>query len=176
MVTVVPRASVAAIITLAVPGLGATSSTKKTFATCQLLCLGVNVPCLHTNFRPEVSHALQVKVDRASPMTHPPGMETFASLRRPISGPRIQMETAHLSDEVVVAESLYLLARTRAVPRPTVTSAPSDSNIRHMNRTSLRFGRLRITTPDPSAAWRDEGSAAFFAPLILTSPFSRCLL
>ena len=87
---------------------GATSSTKKTFATCQLLCLGVNVPCLHTNFRPEVSHSLQVKVDRASPDDAPSRHGDFRFVKAAHQRPEDTDGTAHLSNEVVVAESLYL--------------------------------------------------------------------
>ena len=54
-----------------------------------------------------------------------------------------------------------------------VTFAPSASNILHDNLTSLIFGRLSIVQmPSIKRVAGKIATAAFFAPLIVTSPFN----
>src|SRR5216117_4057671 len=92
-ITVVPSASTAAIMTLSVPRtVGPNFPRKLITAPRNFGAKTFILPPSTRTAAPSASKPFSCKSIGRSPMTHPPGIDTVASLQRPSSGPSTQTE------------------------------------------------------------------------------------
>src|ERR1700730_5199461 len=92
-ITVVPSASTAAIIMLSVPRtVGPNLPRRLMTAPCNFGAKTLMLPPSTRTAAPSASKPFKCKSIVRSPMTQPPGIDTFASLHRPSSGPSTQTE------------------------------------------------------------------------------------
>ena len=92
-ITVIPSASVAAIITLAVPSTVEPARPPRNIsAPTSRLALASTYPFSTLSFAPKAAKPLRCRLIGRAPMMHPPGSETVAFFSRPSRGPMMQME------------------------------------------------------------------------------------
>jgi len=174
--TVLPSASVAAIIRLAVPStVEPNGPPRKISAPLSRLAVATMSPLSSSISAPSARRPIRWRSTGRGPIAHPPGMATRARLRLASSGPSTQMlarifrtrsygawELASSSTQIRTGPSA---SRETEAPRSRSTSA-----MYRMSATSGTFAS--VLTPSLSSAAAMSGRLAFFAPLMRTLPLS----
>ncbi len=173
---VVPRASVAAIITFSVP---VTVTLLKWMSAARkrpsLGARATTLPASSFTSAPNASNPARCKSIGRVPIAQPPGKETFALPKRASSGPsartdaRIVFTSSYGASKSATCAAVILCVLSSGVR----TVAPISSSRRRCVMMSRTYGMLwSVTVSGVSSAAAMQGSAEFLAPLIETLPWS----
>ena len=175
-ITVVPSASVAAIISCC--GRADRREVEHDARAAQPLRLGLDVAVADAASRaPIFSRPARWRSTGRAPMAQPPGVDTRAWPKRASSGPSARNDARIVFTRSYGASVRPSVARfdrrPRARRRSRATSAPRWRSTASVVRMSASAGTCRsVQRSGVSSVANSSGRAAFFAPLTSTSPSS----
>ena len=171
--TVVPSASVAAIIRFSVPVTVTRSMTRR--VALSLRAVAWMYPPATWTSAPIFINPSMCRLTGRDPMAQPPGSETTALPNRASMGPRTRMDARIDFTSSYGANSSRIVEQSTSmfIRSSTTSSTPIRPRSSMVVVMSCRCGMLpTLTGESASRVAASIGSAAFFAPEIRISPWS----
>ncbi len=168
-----PRASTAALRTLAVPvTVGPQGPLRSMVAPLSRRARAITQPRSSRKSAPRAASPLRCRSTGRSPMRQPPGKGTMARPRRANSGPRTQkLARIRRTSRQRARTGRRSIVSSRSVPSRQETSSPKSASTRASVRTSASCGTPCSRTGSAARmAAAIIGKAAFFEPPARTSP------